>query len=137
MKDHRQLSDDDFAHQFETAVLDPALFNHEAHLRVAWLHLAKHGAEKAVVTVNEQLIGYVACLGARDKYNRTLTTAAIKTVHHFMQRAQGASFLELIDAFPQLTQNFRGLLASHYSVDIFGLDLAKATYLEPDLLPFD
>ena len=39
MQDHRQLTDQEFSAQFEQTTLDAALFNHEAHLRLAWIHL--------------------------------------------------------------------------------------------------
>jgi hypothetical protein len=136
MEKHRELSDTDFLQQFANCQLPPAFFSHEAHLRFAWLHLEQYEPEEAIRRVANQIISYVTALGAGDKFNRTLTVAAVRVVHHFRQRSLSHQFLEFLEEFPQLKNNFKGLLASHYAVDIYQSDLAKKTYLEPDLLPF-
>ena len=87
MVSHLDLDDRAFLAAFEAGTLDPTLFSHEAHLRLAWLHIQQLGIELAVPTICSQLINYVDGLGARDKYNATLTVAAAKTVYHFMLKS--------------------------------------------------
>ena len=48
MEPHYALSDPEFEKQFESAVLDPKFFSHEAHLRLAWIHVTKYGVERAI-----------------------------------------------------------------------------------------
>jgi hypothetical protein len=79
----------------------------------------------------------VEFLGVTDKYNTTLTIAAIKAVYHFMLKSESDNFKDFIDEFPRLKYNFRELMASHYELYIFNSDKAKKEYLEPDLIPFD
>lgn len=134
---HFDLTDMEFAKAFSTCTLNPILFNHEAHLRIAWIHLKKDGLEHATTTICNQLIKYVNHLGAKDKYNKTLTIAAIKIVHHFMQRSKTDNFFDFILRYPELKKGFKGLVESHYSFDIFTLEKAKKEYLAPDLLPFE
>ena len=136
MTDHFALSDPDFEQQFATAELDPALFNHEAHLRLAWIHIRKYGEAQAITNICSQLINFVSRLGALSKYNKTLTIAAIKAVHHFIKKSNAVSFEEFIREFPRLKYNFRELIASHYSIDVFQSEQAKQDYLQPDLLAF-
>ena len=136
MEKHRELSDAAFLQQFANCQLPPSLFSHEAHLRFAWLHLEQYELEEAIQRVADQIMNYVTALGAVDKFNMTLTVAAVRAVHHFRQRSETTRFLDFIGAFPQLKNNFKGLLASHYTTDIYQSPLAKTTYLEPDLLPF-
>ncbi|GAB4036983.1 hypothetical protein [Spirosoma gilvum] len=136
METHFDLSDEAFEQQFEACTLPPAIFSHEAHLRLAWIYIRKYGTEKAVETVCRQLINYVDSLGARDKYNQTLTVAAVRAVSHFVDRSNADTFYDFIQQFPRLKDNFKALIATHYQVDIFNSDLAKRTYIEPDLLPF-
>ena len=137
MKSHKSLSDEEFERNFEDQSLHPTLFSHEAHLRLAYIHVSRYGLEKAIENVNNQILGYVQKWNARDKYNRTLTTAAVQAVNHFMDRAPGMAFDELIQKFPKLLNQFKYLMECHYSIDIFESDLAKTEYIEPDLLPFD
>jgi phosphoserine phosphatase len=136
MTDHFALTDAEFEQQFAGAELDPALFNHEAHLRLAWIHIRKYGEAQAITNICSQLVNFVTRLDALSKYNKTLTIAAIKAVNHFIKRSNADSFQEFISEFPRLKHNFRELIASHYSIDVFQSPQAKQTYLQPDLLAF-
>ena len=137
MEKHFNLTDLEFESQFENCTLDPALFSHEAHVRLAWIHIKKYGKEKAVQNVCSQLFAFVNFLGASGKYNITLTVAAVKAVYHFMQKSDAGNFKDFIARFPRLKYNFKELMAAHYKTDIFNSALAKREFLMPDLLPFD
>ena len=136
MQNHLELVDNEFEAQFSNCTLDASLFNHEAHIRLAWIHITKYGVDQAISNVDAQLIKYVTSLGARDKYNKTVTIAAVKAVYHFIQKSESNSFKDFIKEFPRLKTNFKDLLSQHYSIDIFNSDTAKASFLEPNLLPF-
>ncbi|WP_299439979.1 hypothetical protein [uncultured Aquimarina sp.] len=136
MKTHLDLNDSEFEKQFRTGNLDPSLFNHEAHLRLAWIHINIYGLETACDTISNQILSYVNRLGATDKFNKTLTIAAIKIVYHFLQKSKSDTFQDFITEFPRLKSNFKKLLDAHYGFDIFNSEEAKTQYLEPDLLPF-
>ncbi|WP_299549768.1 hypothetical protein [Seonamhaeicola sp.] len=137
MESHYALKNSQFLEQFQAATLDPKLFTHEAHLRLAWLYIDAYGVDKAIELVKTQLINYVTVLGVTDKYNETVTVAAVKAVYHFYLRSESQTFEGFINEFPRLKTNFKDLLFSHYHVDIFNLEAARSAFLEPDLLPFD
>jgi hypothetical protein len=137
MEPHYILSDTEFEDQFQNCKFNPNFFSHEAHLRLAWIHIKRYGEETAISNINTQLINFTCHLGAEDKYNRTLTTAAIKAVHHFINKSRSGNFIDFISEFPQLKHNFRELMAFHYKTDIFNSEKAKLEYFEPDLAPFD
>ncbi|MGE5108664.1 MAG: hypothetical protein ACM3H8_14060 [Sphingobacteriales bacterium] len=137
METHYQLNDAEFEKQFEDCVLDPGLFSHEAHLRLAWIHLKKYGINKATQNICQQILKFASHLGQKDKFNKTLTVAAVKAVYHFMQRSKQNNFSAFINEFPRLKYNFKELLRFHYGIDIFNSERAKKEYIEPDLLPFD
>jgi len=137
MQNHLELSDQQFEEAFNSFALSPSLFTHEAHLRLAWIHITKYGIDKALENIPNQIIQFVDNVGARDKYNHTLTIAAVKAVYHFTLKSASTDFPNFIKAFPRLKYNFKDLLACHYGVDIFNNELAKVEYLAPDLLPFD
>jgi len=136
MELHFILKDDLFEEQFATGSLDPTLFSHGAHLRLAWIHISKYGEAKAISNISKQLQNFVRLVGAVDKYNDTLTVAAIKAVNHFMQKAPLASFHEFITAYPRLKTNFKNIIQQHYGFDIFDSAAARAAYVAPDLLAF-
>ena len=136
MHSHTELSDAAFEEQFRDGHLDPVLFNHEAHLRLAWIHIKKYGEEQAVGNICTQLIAFTKRIGAKDIFNKTLTVAAVKIVSHFYHKSAVDNFHGFITEFPRLKNNFRELLSSHYKIDIFTSKRAKHEYLEPDLMPF-
>ncbi|RKS53530.1 hypothetical protein BC962_1782 [Gillisia mitskevichiae] len=137
MNSHFVLSDAQYEKQFATAQLDPALFSHEAHLRLAYIHISNYGIEQAISNITFQLKKYVQNLGAEDKFNMTLSVAAIKAMDHFIKRSSSTNFLSLITEFPRLKYNFKDLMAAHYAIEIYNIPLAKQQFLEPDLLPFN
>ena len=137
MNTHRSLTDDQFLYQLQTATLDAALFTHEAHLRLAWVQLQHHEKDIAIAQTCALIKSYVQVLGASDKFNQTLTVAAVEAVSHFMHKRETKSFENFIAANPELSTNFKGLLQTHYSFDIFSSNSAKSNYIAPDLVPFD
>lgn len=137
MESHLDLSDAEFTTAFENCSLPPKLFTHEAHLRLAWLHLKAGDVEGAVYTVRKQIADFVEHLGAQDKFNVTLTVAAVKTVHHFQQKSSSGNFVDFMIEFPQLRSNFKDLIAAHYGFDIYNSQKAKEEFLAPDLLPYE
>ena len=137
MKTHNDLSDKVFEEQFANCQLDAVIFSHEAHLRLAWIHIRKYGIDQAIENICTQLKAYTQSLGAIEKYNETVTTAAINAVYHFMLKSNTDTFQIFTIEHPRLISNFRDLLGQHYAIDIFHSELAKSTFLEPELLPFD
>ncbi len=137
MKDHYKLSDAEFLDQFKNAILDPKLFSHEAHLRLAWIYINNEGLDNAIKKITHQLKNFVTALGASDKYNETVTVAAIKAVYHFWLKSETITFQDFILENPRLKTDFKALLAAHYDIDIFNSEVAKSNFLEPTLLPFN
>jgi len=137
MASHNDLSDVDFLHQFINCEFNPTDFTHEAHLRLAWININQFGIQKAEANIQSQLQNFVEYVGAIDKYNKTLTIAATKAVYHFMQKSKSDNFQAFIEESPRLNTDFKALMGSHYSFDIYNSDKAKCEYLQPDLLPFD
>ncbi|CAM1359115.1 hypothetical protein [Tenacibaculum xiamenense] len=133
---HHQLSDSEFIEQFTKGTLNPELFNHEAHLRLAWLYIKKFGVKQAEKDIQKQLLNFDVIVGKGDKYHTTLTIVSIRIVNHFMQKSRSNNFLNFINEFPQLKLEFRELINTHYSYDIFESEKAKIKFLEPDLIDF-
>ncbi|MEM9362443.1 MAG: hypothetical protein AAGA43_07410 [Bacteroidota bacterium] len=131
------MTDSEFEKQFESSLLPPELFTHEAHIRLAWIHIGKYGAENAITNIVSQIQAYTLKLGVPNKFNITLTIAAVRAVYHFMLKSSYADFQTFIESNPRLKYNFKELMACHYGFDIYNSPLAKQHYLEPDLLPFD
>ncbi|MCB9334478.1 MAG: hypothetical protein H6574_25815 [Lewinellaceae bacterium] len=136
MEKHHTLTDTEFERQFANCTLDPALFSHEAHLRLAWIHISKYGVDKAIKNVCDQIQVFATANGADGKYHVTLTVAAVRAVYHCVE-INIHGFCRIYCGFPRLKFQFKELLDCHYSMNLFKSELAREVYLEPDLAPFD
>lgn len=134
---HYSFSDTEFEKQFADTTLPPTLFSHEAHLRLAWIHIRKYGKAQAIEQICEQIKRFDQTHGDGTVFNRTVSVAAVEAVAHFITKSKAEDFPTFIESFPRLQFHLKDLLAQHYSWDIFKDPAAKATFLAPDLLPFE
>lgn len=136
MEKHRRLSDNDFLRKFKETSLDPSVFTHEAHLRLAYLHLSSSDLYVAISSVCEQIKKFDAVHGDGTKYHHTLTVAAVYAVNHFIHITHAKDFEGLIVHSPQLKSRFKDLILTHYSPSIFNNIHAREHFVPPDLAPF-
>lgn len=59
--------------RFEVAALDPALFDHEAHIYVGWLYLRAYPRDEAIARFDAALRRLTEKIGATGKYNAMIT----------------------------------------------------------------
>ena len=136
IKDHTQLSDEDYERQFARCTFKPRLFSHEAHLRLAYIHIKKYGLTKAEENMVDQIKHFADYYGATEKFNKTVTIAAARAMNHFMEKATSDNFSDLMREFPKLSTNFKDILRQHYSFNVFSDPKAKKEFILPDLLSF-
>ena len=136
MQDHYHFSDEEFIERFSNCSLDPDLFDHEAHMRLAWLNITNNGIESAIKITCNQLKAFTDHIGESHIYNITVTIAALKIIDHFIRMSSSMNFKEFILEFPRLKTNFKDVLAFHYKTDIFNSERAKKEFIEPELAPF-
>ncbi|MEQ9298622.1 MAG: hypothetical protein RIF33_08665 [Cyclobacteriaceae bacterium] len=136
VKSHYDYTDEELETIFASFRLKPLMFTHEAHLRLAYVHISKYEPEQAAQNMCEQIKGYAESLSVPEKFNMTVTIASIKAMHHFMSKAKSDNFKGLTQEFPQLLTDFREIIAQHYSFNVFADLQAKQEYVAPDLLPF-
>lgn len=59
--------------QFERGTIEPALFDHEAHVYMGWLYVSQFGRQDAIRRFDAALRRLVSKLGAESKYNAMIT----------------------------------------------------------------
>lgn len=136
MNDHNQLTGTAFIERLNDCTLDPAMFTHEAHLRLGWIMVRMHGTERAGGLLCGMIARYARSPGMAEMFNRTITIASAHIIAHFLSRSRTADFATFIAQFPRLRNNFRELLDAHYSDRLHSGEDAAANFLEPDLQPF-
>src|SRR5215475_3892049 len=94
------MPDDELWHAFHAATLPVAQWNHAAHLRVAWLHLARHELDEAHLRMRVGIIRLNAAHGlvetAERGYHETLTRVWLVLVAAARRRAPGADSTHLV-----------------------------------------
>jgi hypothetical protein len=132
--DAHAASDEDraFRAAFEACAVQPAAFNHEAHLRLAYVYLVEYGTSKAHERMRQSLLSFLEAHGVPpEKYHETLTRAWVLAVSHFMDKAPSSSFAEFA-ANSQPLLNSKAML-THYTPEKLFSPEARTSYVEPDL----
>lgn len=131
------LSEEDlvFQREFEAGIFKPENFNHRAHLRLAYVHLARHGVPAALPRFRNTLLTYLSHHGvSTHNYHATLTQAWLQAVWHFMVKGGAtASAAEFLDRSPDLLD--AKVMLTHYSREVLFSQLARESYIEPDIEP--
>jgi hypothetical protein len=127
------MLDDEFLAAFLECRMPGSAFDHRGHARVAWLLLKRYPLEQAIEQVCSGIARLAAHLGAREKYNRTVSEALVR-----LMAARGlhaTTFEEFSSANEQILTDARGMLARHYSPEVLSSPAAKAGFVPPDRLP--
>lgn len=127
--------DHDFRLKVETCNFPAEIFNHRAHIRLAYVYLSEHATDTAYHAMRNTLLNFLECHGIeRSKYHETITRAWIMAVRHFMENTPDSeSSASFIDKNPILLDT--KIMLTHYSAEVLFSDEARATFLEPDLDP--
>jgi hypothetical protein len=133
---HFKLDDDAFEHAFESCTLDPILFTHEAHLRLAFIHIQKYGRLRAIDNIRQQLKKYVVFAGESNKYHDTISVASINLMDELLSKDRSKDFKSFILEYPDLLYNFKKVINDRYSYDVFHSNEARDSYQAPDKIPF-
>jgi len=128
IKDHRQLSDHDFISQLETDTLAPELFNHEAHVRVAWLYLRRLDPGNAISCISKVIR---AMDSSGTKYNHTITVAFAILILKAMRENSSDSWQSFIKDNPDLCVG-KKMLSTWYSDELLANGLCKGAFIPPD-----
>ncbi len=125
-------ADLDFQRAFESCAIAPAAFDHEAHLRLAYVYLAQGGLEDAQAKMRAALIAFLRAHGLPPgKFHETLTRAWVLAVRHFMGRSPSRSFGGFIAKSAVLLDS--RVMLTHYSRGALFSEQARIQFVEPDL----
>lgn len=132
-----QISSDDrrFLADLETGALEPARFDHRAHVRAAYIYLAEHEPDRAADRMRDTLRTFLRHHGIDvSKYHETITRAWILGVRHFMESSPFTPSADaFIDANPRLLD--AKIMLTHYSATLLFSPRARAEFVEPDIEP--
>ncbi len=133
VQSHIELSDIEFARQFENLHLNPEWFTHEAHLRLAWIYSYIYDIEKAINKFRNGIHSFDSKYGDGTKYHETITIFLIKLVYEREKTSSSLTFDKFKERNLDLFQCYRDLISAYYSFDIAKDRNAKLEFIAPDL----
>ena len=127
------IGDNAFLAAFETCTLDPALFDHRGHLRLALLHLQAQGLGATATTLPGQIQRYATHLGAPEKFHATLTHALLELVQERLTlMPPGTPWEAVLAAHPDLERDALALVHERHSQAQLATTEARQRALPPD-----
>ena len=86
--------DRNFRSAFEACTSTPSQFDHQAHVRLAYVYLVECDVEAAVQRMRAALLTFLERNDIpRSKFHETITRAWVLAVRHFMNRSTSTSAL--------------------------------------------
>ncbi len=136
MDSHFDLDDAEFEKQLEDCSLDPMIFDHEGHLRMAYIQINKYGIDYACDNMCRQIQDFDATYGTGRIFHTTLTYCSIQIVNQFMNRTKTKSFKQFLSLYPILKKDFKSLVNNYYTDSLLRKDIARLVYIPPDINDF-
>jgi hypothetical protein len=122
---------------FQERTLSHAEWTHVAHLRTAWLHLARWDLDEAHIKMRVGIIRLNAFHGTEETikrgYHETITRAWFAIVASLRRRDPCTDSLAFVTKHAPLLDREAPL--RHYSRDLLFSPQARAIYVPPDLAP--
>ncbi|HET7651115.1 MAG TPA: hypothetical protein VFL15_10495 [Gammaproteobacteria bacterium] len=130
------LPDDAFVEAFENLTLDPKLFNHRGHLRLAWCYLNWLPLGEAAQRCADSIRRFATHHGSPEKFHLTMTYAFMHIVSARLSNAvPGEDFAGFCDRNPDLLRDGRALIGRYYSSRRLSDPAARMAFIEPDVMP--
>ena len=123
------LADNEFLAAFHTCTLDPAMFRHADHLRLAWLYVHQEPLEEALIRVRTEIQAFAPHHRASHKYHETITTAWVRLIATHSE----TSFESFIQENESLLNG--ELLHRFWTPEALASDEARNAWVPPDRRP--
>jgi hypothetical protein len=120
--------------RFADASLPADQFHHQQHVHVAWMFVQQYGMPAALAEFSSAIKRFADAKGATGLYHETITWAFVLLIADRQARQPVNSFEEFAAANPDLLTWKPSILNRYYSKELLASDLARRTFLMPDLL---
>ncbi|MCK0131001.1 DNA-binding protein [Flavobacteriaceae bacterium F08102] len=113
---HLLLTDHELVSNIKNCELSPVLFTHEAHLRLAYIHLTNYDKATAIESLCSQLAQFDRQCGSGTKFDKKLTEISVEIVDEFIKKNKPKDFRSLICSCPVLKHDFKSLVRQKMQV---------------------
>ena len=128
------MSSSELFDRFVDTSLHADQFHHRQHVNVAWLFVQTYGMPNALGEFSTAIKRFADAKGATGLYHETITWAFLLLIAERQAGHPAATWEEFAAANPDLLVWKPSILERYYSKELLASDLAKRTFLMPDLL---
>src|SRR2546423_3659392 len=128
------MTNEEFIREFEAGTLPAASFHHEQHVRVVWLYLHHYSLLETLARFSANLKRFATANGKPNLYHETITWAYVFLINERIKRNGSCQSWEAFAAAnADLLDWKNSVLKSFYREETLRSDLARATFLLPDV----
>lgn len=127
------MTNQELVERFETLTLNPELFPHREHVRLAWIYLRDYPTLTALSKFCDGLKRFAASVGKPDLYHETITWAYLLLIRERMEKTVAwESWEDFAEKNGDLLDWQSNILKRYYREETLQSDLAKRVFLFPD-----
>jgi hypothetical protein len=108
-------------------------FHHQQHVTVAWMFVQKYGMPAALAEFSTAIKRFADAKGATGLYHETITWAFLLLIAERQARQPAATWEQFEAGNADLLLWKPSILSRYYSKELLASDLARRTFLMPDL----
>jgi hypothetical protein len=120
--------------RFVDTTLPAGEFHHQQHVQVAWLFVQKYGMPAALGEFTTAIRRFADAKGATGLYHETITWAFLLLIAERQARNPAAAWEAFAASNADLLVWKPSILERYYSKELLGSELARRTFLMPDLI---
>ena len=109
-------------------------FHHQQHVQVAWLFTQKYGMPDALAQFTAAIKRFADAKGKTGLYHETITWAFLLLISERQARNPAGNWPAFEKANPDLLVWKPSILERYYSKELLASDLARRTFVMPDLI---
>jgi hypothetical protein len=129
------MDDHSLIREFLAHRVEPAGFDHLAHVRVAWLLLEQFPFELAMQKFEAGAMDLATRAGVPEKYHATITRALMQIIAADRDSGALLCWQDYQDSGPVVLSDAKSTLLHYYSVGLIFSEPARLAWCKPDLRP--
>ena len=119
--------------KFVDTTLPADQFHHAQHVNVAWLFVREYGMPGALGEFSAAIKRFADAKGKTGLYHETITWAFLLLISERQARNPAGTWQQFEAANPDLLVWQPSILERYYSKELLASDLARRTFVMPDL----
>ncbi|MFS8085386.1 MAG: hypothetical protein ACMG6H_07125 [Acidobacteriota bacterium] len=128
------MEDEEFIRRFEDCTFPADQFHHPEHVRVVWLYLRRYSVLETLARFSDSLKRFATANGKPNLYHETITWTYVFLINERMNRnGRADTWEEFASRNADLFDWQNSILKTYYREETLGSELARRTFVFPDL----